>query len=52
LFLLSKWFQTKRFLWEFPIGQVSYTGSWEPLVISLSLSLDIFCADPLSIPWL
>jgi hypothetical protein len=20
LFLLSKWFQTKRFLWEFPIG--------------------------------
>jgi hypothetical protein len=20
LFLLSKWFQTRRFLWEFPIG--------------------------------
>jgi hypothetical protein len=20
VFLLSKWFQTKRFLWEFPIG--------------------------------
>jgi hypothetical protein len=23
LFLLSKWFQTRRFLWEFPIGQTS-----------------------------
>jgi hypothetical protein len=24
LFLLSKWFQTRRFIWEFPIG--SYVG--------------------------
>jgi hypothetical protein len=31
LFLLSKWFQTRRFLWEFPIG--SYVKlSWPPLL--------------------
>jgi hypothetical protein len=26
LFLLSKWFQTRRFLWKFPIG--SKKGGW------------------------
>ena len=29
LFLLSKWFQTKRFLWEFPIGSYVKLSSEE-----------------------
>jgi hypothetical protein len=31
LFLLSKWFQTRRFLWEFPIGSYVKLSSASPL---------------------
>jgi hypothetical protein len=43
LFLLSKWFQKRRFLWEFPIGSYiklsSAVAAWPPLLkIEISLN--------------